>query len=78
MRQGWKVVFQVSAHRVLTVPLVVAVSSRWDLRVGALCVSAPSTGFAVKKRKVKTGWDGEGEMTEGQQRGPRMKIRKGK
>jgi len=62
----------------LTASLVVAVSSRWDLRVGALCVSVPSTGFKVTKGKVKPGWDGEGEITEGQQRGPRMKINKGK
>jgi len=41
-------------------------------------VSVPSTGFKVTKGKVKPGWDGEGEITEGQQRGPRMKINKGK
>lgn len=55
-----------SAHWLLTEPLVVAVNSRWDPRVGALCVSTLSTGFGVKKGKVKTGWDGEGGMAEGQ------------
>lgn len=71
MRQDWKVVFQMSAHQALTAPLVVPVSSRWDLRMRALHVSTVSTGFTVK-----TGWNGEGGMAEGQQRGLRMKIRK--
>lgn len=37
----------------------------------ALHVSTLSTRFTVK-----TSWNGEGGMAEGQQRGPRMKIRK--
>lgn len=66
MRQDWKVVFQTSAHRALTAPLVVPVSSRWDLRMKVLCMNTPSSQFAVKKGEVKTTWDGERRMAEGQ------------
>lgn len=66
-------VFGMSAYEVLTVPVVVAASPRWDLRMGNQCTKDLSTGFTVQP-----GWVGEGGTTDSQQRGPRITIHKSK